>query len=773
MPANLYSSDDSDGGAPLRPSLVTPGAPPPPPHEGNQSDSPSEEETALIRASAHFGSLRDPFAETPGVPQSVHPNAYAHRAAFPQSTPSRANNAFNRSGNPQSTGRYRSSTGATNNSAPRFRPGMNVTSFNNVTSLPDEPDVHSCQQVFAAIMTAIQYIHVAPGMPSQTSAQVTHLLQEVSQGFSTVTVQLRQQRDAANRGKEDEHERYKRAMHEVNELRKSLENAQSINKTLAPQLKHVTERESLLKDHIKDLKEQLRVTHKQLEALTMDAMRFHAHHDKLVKDYKQQDEKHFKAMTELENEVKALRSSNTTSNAGAFSSPTQPSSVNNVTDASLILQGLHKRVEQAHAFDQESKKDGFVPNPKAPAWAPSIDRSQTPTAKVKPSSQTSTEQQDDSSSGNSGEVILYTGNGNQNKSSVAPYVGPPANGGAPTFIRTPFGVVFGEYPTVEENSRLPGDKMIPRDKEEWDVVDVQRAMAHLYDLCKGYVANCHMHNPPNVPFSQLKEQESYTWHYLMQQVYKDPEHASSHLTYLLSTKVFVPYLIQRTCVDYLLKKLLTPQVFLGFSDQMDGHLRALQSQLANIADNRDRPTNTRNRQRVIEDHAKLIKAIAMSSDVSEFRRRTVDRHASIMSALLDPCRAQGTSAEVAQRALRVMVAACWDISIKVWSSGKTLHYVFPECANKFSPGTMEALNGHHMAAGPDALVASQCRVSLVVTPTMTLRDDRDAGRMQCFAIHKAQVLLWISDVISLGILARHTPTRTRSHIGSLHQYYKE
>lgn len=288
--------------------------------------------------------------------------------------------------------------------------------------------------------------------------------------------------------------------------------------------------------------------------------------------------------------------SRTTISTGVFSSPKQPASVNNVTDGdsdsnsptaqkkltkhdtAMLLDGLHKTAEQGRNANQRSQRDGFVPNPQAPAWAPT-GRNQAPT---------NAEQQEDSSSGNSaGEVILYTGHGNQNRA-VTPYVGPAAQnsrgqGGAPTFIRTPFGIVFGEYPTVEENSRLPGDKMIPRDKEEWDAVDVRRALAHLYDLCKGYVANCHMHRPPNVPFAKLKDQESYTWHYLMQQVYKDHEHATNHLTYLLDTKPFVPYLLQRTCVDYLLKKLLTPQVFLGFSDQMDAHLKALQDQLANIA----------------------------------------------------------------------------------------------------------------------------------------------------------------------------------------------
>ncbi|KAI2622842.1 hypothetical protein GGS21DRAFT_344649 [Xylaria nigripes] len=753
------SSDEFSGGAPLHPVLTTPTAPPLKQNEGRNSESPTDEEKALVRASANFGSLKDPFAETPGIPRSIPPNAFSRPGAFPQPTPSRTQNAFNRFANNQSTGRYRSST-TVEDPVPRFRPGVNGVTFNHGSCLPSDPEVITCQHVFAAIMTATQYVNVSPGMSSQTQSQLTKTLQDISQGFSAVTAQLRKQRDEAYRGKEEEHERYKRAMHEVEELRKTLDNVQSLNKAVMPQLNHVIEREKLLKDHVKDLKQQLRVTQKQLETLSTDAMRFHAHHNKVIQDYKEQDEKHFKAMTDLENEVKALRSRAAVSNVEPFPSPTHPASVNNVDDgncdsnspepqneveeATKILTDLYwDSVEKGKAKedndDENARKGSFVPNPQAPAWSPS---GQVPDPGH--FSRAEGDQLEGSLSGHSAEIIVYTGRGpNPSTSkSMTPYRPSPSHGGgAPAFIRTPFGIVFGEYPTVDENSHLPGDKMIPRDKEEWNAIDVRRAMSHLYDLCKGYVANCHLHAPPNVPYEKLKDQESYTWQYLMQQVYKDPEHAASHLTYLLSTRAFVPYLLHRTCVDYLLKKLLTPQVFLGFSEKMDGHLRALQSQLANIADSRDRNTPNRSRQRIIEDHATLIKVIASSQDAADFRRRTVERHTNILSALLDPCRAQATSAEAAQKSLRVMVAACFDISIKIWSSGKTLHYIFPECASKFLPGTMEALNGHHMAATPEELVNSQCRVSLVVTPTMTLRDDRNSSRMQCHAIHKAQVLV--------------------------------
>ncbi|KAJ3572673.1 hypothetical protein NPX13_g4969 [Xylaria arbuscula] len=108
---------------------------------------------------------------------------------------------------------------------------------------------------------------------------------------------------------------------------------------------------------------------------------------------------------------------------------------------------------------------------------------------------------------------------------------------------------------------------------------------------------------------------------------------------------------------------------------MDAHLRALQSQLANIADSRDGRSYNRNRYRVIEDHAKIIWAIATAKEGTKFRCCMVERHANIMGALLGPLRSQSVTAEEAQKSLRIMVSACWDISIKLWSSGMDLYYI--------------------------------------------------------------------------------------------------
>ncbi|KAI1810025.1 hypothetical protein GGS20DRAFT_595196, partial [Poronia punctata] len=664
-------SDDSQsttqsaaGGAPLYPD--TPRAS----RSTAKSDSPSDEEKALVKASVNFGSLKDPFAVTPGVPKSVPPG-YSSRGPFPQPTPSRGHGMPRQAfASAHSASRYRSSTTANNGSSGyRYRHGMNGSGFNggfnnsgfggapgfgnggfgnqgfnngalsnggfqnnnmnmqmhmnqlNMNSMNNSYDpnpvneLQSCQNVFASIMTVIQYINVTPGLPAQVQAQLSLMMQDVSQRFSAVTVQLRKERDEASRLREEDYERAKRAEQEVEKCRKALRELEpEFNKL---KVKHTicADREKLMKNHIKSLEGVIDEQEKNAKKLTMQMAEFHVHHENVLKGYKVTEKSSQKTITELEQEVRALRGfstptgpglTNISEETGAYISPDcRQREVSNHSGTSTLLASLERNVARAEGM---ANSMGF--NPEAPEFeppSPIVEHDDEEDVVVK-KEETEDEENapvapaEDAVSTHSADVVVYKGRGDSGakpmsnnttkpavnfEQSITPYNQGasliPAPEEPPLIMETPWGIVYGPYPTVDENSRLPGDKMIPRDKPEWDAVDVQRALAHLYDLSKGYVANCHMKAAPCVPYDKLRDQESYTYHYFMQQVYKDQVHASNHLQYLLGTQAFIPYLLQRTCIDYLLKKLLTPTVFIGFSEQMDNHLRALQSQLASIA----------------------------------------------------------------------------------------------------------------------------------------------------------------------------------------------
>ncbi|KAI1269727.1 hypothetical protein F5Y18DRAFT_437553 [Xylariaceae sp. FL1019] len=749
-----YDSDSSSGGgAPLHSSFP------------EQTDLPKQDATspadeqALLRASTTFTSLnvRDPFSDAPGIPRSVPPTAFhIPSQAYPYThpTPTRPGNAIIRPGTSHAANRFRPATSGRNDASNPWYPNMNGggARLNGPPDFPfDGTETAQTSHLFRLLMTASQYARVSPGMPTSTANELDRVLRDISQGLSSVTVTLRRQRDNAEQAKEQEAEKALDAQKSLAELHGLLQQTRDREALLR------TENDELKDDNV-DLKNERDNAVAQLKSLEEQTKVFQEHHQTTIKKFQEQDEKHYLAVTALEDELRAAREHRRRS--ADQISVSQPDSVNNVEERDEISnsppqklittnKGTARKPEQIPSGSGDSQRKDFVPNPSAPSWAPGGG------ARLRPDP--NSESGRESSSSGSGEVILYQGRNHQRQNAqrgnqsmaMTPYQQAQSRSTSQT-VRTPFGVIRGGYPTVEQNAHLPGGHPIPRDKEEWAATDVQRAMAHLYALCQGCIVTCHLQGAPQTPYASLATQQSDVWKYMLRMVYKDANHASSHMQYLLSTRAFIPYILQRMCVEYVLKKIMAPQIFIDFSPETDSHLTALQDKLAAMAGTKDR--QSRNRQRIIEDHAKLIRAMAAAPGIEVFRQNIADRHAIILGNLLAPMRSEGVEKEILVKSLRLIIAACWDISIKIWSSGQTLHYVFPECASKYTPGTMEAMNGQMIAKTPEELCNSQCRLSLVITPTMTLRDDRDSNNLQCH-VTEPQPGLSLTDILMTSLTA--------------------
>ncbi|KAI0601772.1 hypothetical protein F4775DRAFT_352439 [Biscogniauxia sp. FL1348] len=812
MRPNSESSSQSDGGARLHSSSES-GAP----AHGNKgtkettrSDSPTDEETALVRASVKFGNLNDPFTEPVNVPQSVAPTSYRYREgipvpprnlnALPQATPSHnpAHNNINRGNNNGALTRYRQSFSGNDARVSGWGSTAGPATFTADVSLQMAENIHR------RITTAIQYINISPGCPGDVANKHSQMLHEISQVVNSTINDLRRERDRAIEARSAEHEKFKQALYDESQSREQRDKAQQ-------ELKLAMDREELLKQRFDMLNEHLDLAKRQVRSVEEDAKAFQDHHAKVTREYKGQDEARFKQIQDLENKVKALRIRNSelAAAAGASDGPAvfdDDSSLSasapgssmkkedddeaarekytlNEGEAAMLLQSLKSSADGHGGTGGKKTTSSFFPNPEAPSWSPaegqswearepSTDASATTVAPT-PSTQNGvgalvkhdgrprgvygandvrsslpfpdfrdaeTAFSHHADATTSGASALYGSRSNsvlQTGSLAEP----------PRFSYTPFmspnqGDITG---TSGEEIWMPRDPnnsggVIPRDKDEWNAADVQDAIERLYELTKGYVVNCHKRGPPNVDVSALQAQEPQTWSYLTGLVYDNPNDASSHMRFLMSNDQYTAYVIQRMCIDYLFKKIVAPQVYLGFSPDMDGHLSALQAQISTIAQGNHRNTS-RARQRVIEEHARLIQAMVKSEKMKHFRTRVVDRHASMLAHILEPLRSQDVTHEQALKSLRIMVAATWDISTKVWTGGMTLHYVFPDTGSKFAFGTMDALNGRQVARTPELLQFSQCRISLVVTPTLTLRDDRDRDYLKTFGIHRAEVLV--------------------------------
>lgn len=146
------------------------------------------------------------------------------------------------------------------------------------------------------------------------------------------------------------------------------------------------------------------------------------------------------------------------------------------------------------------------------------------------------------------------------------------------------------------------------------------------------------------------------------------------------------------------------------------------------------------RQRIVMDHAKVIRFVVEEApEGARFREHTITKHVGLLEEVLRPMRSCTVEDDQARKALNVIVNAAWTITTKVWTSGMTLHFYFPETGSKFAHATMRALN--YVDTPEDQMQFQQFRVMLVTTPTLSLRDDRDIDRLRTHELLKSDVLV--------------------------------
>lgn len=137
----------------------------------------------------------------------------------------------------------------------------------------------------------------------------------------------------------------------------------------------------------------------------------------------------------------------------------------------------------------------------------------------------------------------------------------------------PFGNSSGELSTGGERFR------IAKDKVDWDTQDIYAGFSRLYELMEGLVATQHCDGPFHDPDSSLYMTHPDTWAYVLSMGLPNKAQSASHMTHLLGDSDCRHFVIKRIMVDYVFNRLISPDVFYGFSAEMDGHLRALQERM--------------------------------------------------------------------------------------------------------------------------------------------------------------------------------------------------
>ncbi|KAI0182043.1 hypothetical protein GGR52DRAFT_584455 [Hypoxylon sp. FL1284] len=682
-------------------------------------------ESELFEATNAFGNELQPYAPQPTFPQSVHPTQFNYgqsrgRGVTPTPPQMGYPMRFNEGSRPSTA------MGGPTGNAPRFNNG-HMSSSGAPNLVPGEEEALQMSRIIQArIMTCIQFVQRLPSVPANTATQHLRLCQEISQLLNSLVYNLRNERDEAVRDRATLQQRYQTEM-------ATLTSAGAEQENLRKRLDHSLDRERSAKKEIHDWKARVESLTGSLNSLESKAEKFQEHHAKVTHDWEKQDKQSYKRIQTLEKQVEMLRARviSFAQKAGVSSEDAFKARSSALPTPTLPPVGRTSKP----SLDQEIKDDliarlinpsegskSFKPNPQAPAWQPpvsakSLNRYSTPTP------------QPGSAVGGPSNWPVVVGAGRE----VDQYSVTPSNSSMSDASRD-----RRPQPPVQapKQDPKPADKAsrpttIAREKEKWNVQDIRDAVEHLYTMTRGCIISCHLKpdDEPRVSYDNVESDEHPTWTYLISLVYPDPQQATVHMRYLLSVEAYRQHVLVRMVLDYIFKKMMSPRIFLGISSETDKHLSALQEKIAMMGQpvGNQSSDQARERQRVFEQHARIITHALKSDNAEKFKKGSIIRHAEVMCRVLKPLRCKSVEEDKAMRNLQLLAEIAWEISSKVWMSGMTLNYQFTQCGNVFTLNTMDALNSAPLGLSHKELQVARLRVSFVVTPMLTVRDERWEG----------------------------------------------
>lgn len=196
-----------------------------------------------------------------------------------------------------------------------------------------------------------------------------------------------------------------------------------------------------------------------------------------------------------------------------------------------------------------------------------------------------------------------------------------------------------------------------------------------------------------------------------------------------------PYFLVRLILQHMVKSVFSSDGWEGFSQEIRAEMKSLDKRLAG---GKDIPiVKPHERQAIVDRKAALVSRILASTRAETFKATRKTSHMERLYHMVAPFVPVANRAR-ALRDLNGIVAVAFDLSAKLWLSRMTFLFLFNDPATKFSPGSQQAVieNDNQM----EGKSIETWRVKLTVTPTVTLRDDREMT-IRVKQILKAKVLV--------------------------------
>ncbi|XDG03067.1 hypothetical protein ABKA04_002682 [Annulohypoxylon sp. FPYF3050] len=604
---------------------------------------------------------------------------------------------------------------------------------NDIRGASEDDSHHASREIASRISMLSTYLGRSAAVSPEQSSQQNRLLTEISQMITSALCNLRFERDNARRD-------FDRVWHrsyrdntvfrsDNRRLQEDLNKALSREKAVKIDFDYALESMKSMKGEIDGLKREngilrddLTRTKKDMQVVEEDNKRLRARNDQLRIAAGEKPEGNSSSRHRLSRQL-ALGSR-------------KPNALSESTDAHDFLYGMLKKKSD----EQESKRIKQKAEEERIARKYAHSPEMTPTIPSK---------RNDSASFNP-EAPSFKPPNSPGKLATASDAGPgrhliggPSNW--PTLVshsnKTP--VKTREDKQPETVVRAPTASEEKHDKSSLTMDEVNKIIERIATLSKGYIVRCHKSgHETKVSDKLLSRKEEATWKYLVNLVFADNMfQAESHMIHIMSIQNYRSYLIMRAVQDYLYRKIISPSIFLGFDSKLDQHLAALQDRISQYS-NPDYPVNARDRQAVLDDHAKIIDEALKDPRMAKFKQETIDRHSRVLASILQPLRSVEAPDKEADEGIRTLINMSWGLSTQVWTSGMMLIYSFPRCGSSFTEGAMNAANleAFNLTAQNEPKLL-QAKVSFVVTPSVAMRDDRDGNNNGVYGLRKAEVII--------------------------------
>lgn len=266
----------------------------------------------------------------------------------------------------------------------------------------------------------------------------------------------------------------------------------------------------------------------------------------------------------------------------------------------------------------------------------------------------------------------------------------------------------------------------------------QEHFAELYQLIEGWaMAYC---TRPKISNDQaIARTNQSLWAFMMECTYPGQrQDAHSHLMLLLNDAKSRPWFVVRMGVAYVVEEMLSLKSYKNFNPQVTAELAAVKAQLQERGKPFSRsklhflisllifsfPVGLANdaRQALTDRRAKAIQSAVSSPHWEKYRSEQLFSHSKELRAILGPMLNDSADRSTAGKDLGVIALKAWEISEHMNTAQVTFQVYFPETAGKFNAATM--ISRDNTDTSPMNLQISQTRVKLVITPVITMRDDR-------------------------------------------------